>query len=56
MQNRIVYDCRDYGRYIIEPDGLWQINCIGPYNPMLMLPEYKPWTKEEKDSTKRFRK
>ena len=56
MKNGIVYNCRDYGRYILDDDGGYQINCIGPFNPYLMLPEYKPYTKEEKDKWAKWRK
>jgi hypothetical protein len=42
-QNEIVYNCRDYGKHVLEADGLWQINCVGPFNPWLTLPEYKPY-------------
>lgn len=56
MKNNIVYTCRDYGKFVIDPEGTWQINCVGPYNPLILIPEYKPWTDAEKKSTARFRK
>lgn len=53
-QSEIVYDCRDYGKYVISES--WQITCVGPFNPIYLIPEYKPYTQELKDKNRKNRK